>query len=296
MEGREEQYVNMTDTPEFNETAIKRKVDTWNSGHIGWNMDGSNPFFEDLRVRQAMAMAVDLDAIIENIYYGLRTPALGIFHYDHWCYNPDIERLPYDPVKARELLEEAGWVDTNADGVREKDGVEFEFEFLVPQSEAGVEIATILKGYWEKIDVVADLRTLEWATFLQRVQSHDFEGEMSGWGAGVDPDFSYNVWHSSQYATGRNYGKYNNPVVDSLFLAGRYEFDKEKRSEIYQEISRIIYEDQPYMFLTFRSLIYFQSKRLKGVEISPRGPYLFTPGMNSWWIPEEFQRHGKETS
>jgi peptide/nickel transport system substrate-binding protein len=185
MEGREEQYVTMTGGPEFKERAIKRNVDTWNSGHVGWNMDGSNPFFTDLRTRQALAMAVDVDAILENVYYGLRRPALGIFHYDHWCYNPDIEPLSYDPQKARQLLEEVGWIDSNSDGVREKDGADFKFEFLVPQSESGVEIATILKNYWGKVGVIADLRTLEWATFLQRVQSHDFEGEMSGWGAGV---------------------------------------------------------------------------------------------------------------
>ena len=74
------------------------------------------------------------------------------------------------------------------------------------------------------------------------------------------------------------------------------EFDREKRAKIYREVSRIIYEDQPYLFLTFRSLIYFQSKRLKGVEISPRGPYLFSPGMKNWWIPKEYQTNGKRVS
>jgi peptide/nickel transport system substrate-binding protein len=296
MQGTAEQYINMTNTPEFTDRAIKRKVDTWNSGHVGWNMDGSNPFFTDIRVRQAMTMAVDIDAIIKNIYYGLRRPALGIFHYNHWCYNPDIKRLPYDPQQARELLTEAGWVDTNNDGTRDKDGQEFKFEFLCPQSESAVEIATILKNYWEKIGVNADLRTLEWATFMQRVQSHDFQAELSGWGAGVDPDFSYNVWHSSQYATGRNYGGYKNATVDSLFEAGRREFDREKRKEIYQEISKLIYEDQPYVFLTFRSFLYFQSKRLMGVKISPRGPYLFNPGMLDWWIPKEYQTFSRQAS
>ncbi len=296
MEGQPEQYVNMTDGPDFTERAIKRNVDTWNSGHVGWNMDGSNPFFTDIRVRQALTMGVDIDTILETVYYGLRKPAVGIYHYNHWCYNPNIKRLPYDPDKARQLLEETGWVDTNNDGVREKDGVDFRFEFLSHQSESSVEIATILRNYWEKIGVIAEIRPLEWATLMQRVQSHDFEAELSGWGAGVDPDFSYNLWHSSQYATGRNYGGYNNPAVDSLFDAGRVEFDKEKRAAIYQEVSRIIYEDQPYLFLTFRSWLYFQSKRLKGVEICPRGPYLFTPGMNGWWIPEEYQTHGKRVS
>ncbi len=296
MEGREEQYVNMTDGPDFTARAIKRNVDTWNSGHVGWNMDGSNPFFTDLRVRQAMAMAVDIETILQTVYYGLRRPALGVFHYDHWCYNPDIKKLPFDLEKSRSLLADAGWVDTNGDGIVEKDGMDFKFEFLVPQSEASVEIATILKNYWEKAGVVADMRTLEWATFLQRVQSHDFEAEMSGWGAGVDPDFSYNVWHSSQYETGRNYGGYNNAKVDELFEEGRREFDREKRKTIYQEISRLIYEDQPYLFLNFRSLIYFQSKRLKGVDISPRGPYLFTPGMKKWWIPLEYQTYSRKAS
>ncbi len=296
MEGQPEQYVNMTDGPDFTERAIKRNVDTWNSGHVGWNMDGSNPFFMDIRVRRALTMAVDIDAILENVYYGLRKPAVGIFHYNHWCYDPDVKRLPYDPEGARQLLEEAGWIDTNNDGIREKDGVDFKFEFVSHQSESSVEIATILRNYWEKIGVIAEIRPLEWATLLQRVQSHDFEAELSGWGAGVDPDFSYNLWHSSQYATGRNYGGYNNPKVDSLFEAGRVEFDKEKRAEIYRTASRIIYEDQPYIFLTFRSWLYFQSKRLKGVEICPRGPYLFTPGMNGWWIPEEYQTHGKRAS
>ena len=113
---------------------------------------------------------------------------------------------------------------------------------------------------------------------VESVQNRTFEAAMGGWGSGTDPDTSANI-----YATGesRNYGSYSNPRVDELYEKGRREFDRAKREGIYQEIHTILWEDQPYTWLFYRNAFYAYSKKVRGYNFSPTGPYYFDPGVNS---------------
>lgn len=278
-----------TQSEAFKRVGYKGWGPQWSFSYIGWNMDGSNPFFDDVRVRRAMTHALNIPRIIEKVYYNLAEKSHGIYHPDSWMYNDEVEPLEYDLEKAAALLDEAGWeVDPNT-GWRHKqiDGqrVPFEFTLLIPQgSDTSPKIATIFQQDLQSIGVRMETRTLEWASFLEKVRNHDFEAEIAGWGTGTDPDTGRNLWMSDQYDDGRNYGGYSNERVDELFNRGREVADREERAEIYQEIHKILYEDQPYTWIVNPPILAAFNKRIQGVQFSPRGIYGFDPGVTGWWV------------
>jgi peptide/nickel transport system substrate-binding protein len=132
-----------------------------------------------------------------------------------------------------------------------------------------------------------NVKMIEWAAFAEKTQNHDFDAGTMGWGTGTDPDTAKNIWKTDQWKDGRNMGGYSNPRVDELFEQGRREFDHEKRRKIYQEINRILYEDQPYLFLSYRATLWAFSKECRGYNFSPRGPMGYSPGFSQIWKPKQ---------
>lgn len=284
-----QQFAHETNTPTFAKVGYKGMAPQWDFTYVGWNMDGSNPFFADKRVRHAMTHAMNIPLFIEKIAYNLHTQCLGIFHPDSWMFNKEVKPLDYSLEKAAQLLDEAGWRLGPADGWRYKeiDGrkVAFDFEMLIPQgSEAGRKLASIFQEDLKKIGVRLSTRILEWSAYMDRVQKNEFQSSTAAWGTGTDPDTSSNLWKSSEYKVGRNYVGYSNAEVDELFEKGKTEFDPQKRAEIYQRIHKLIYDDQPYTFVVNRATLSAFNKRLRGVQFSPRGIYNFDPSYNAWWV------------
>jgi len=137
----------------------------------------------------------------------------------------------------------------------------------------------------KKIGVEMKTRVMEWATFMEKTLKHEFQALMAAWGTGVDPDLAWNLWRTEEYETGRNYGGYSNPRVDELYELGRKEFDFEARRKIYQEIHKLIYEDQPYIWINNIPLQSAINKRIRGIQFSPRGIFGFNPAYEAWWVP-----------
>ncbi len=283
-----EQFAKQTNSPHFSQVGYKLASPEWAFGYIGWNMDGSNPFFTDRRVRTAMTHSLNVPLIIEKVYYNLAQPCLGIYHPDSWMFCPDIQPISFDLNRASALLDEAGWVVDPQDGWRYKtiDGsrVKFEFTLQIPQgAAASLKLANFFQEDLRSIGVDMKTRTIEWATFMEMSRKHEFQANIAAWGTGTDPDTGWNLWRTEEYETGRNYGGYSNPRVDELFELGRKEFDFEKRKQIYREIHKIIYEDQPYTFITYRQSLYGIQKRIHGIQTSPRGIFNFDPSIHVWW-------------
>ncbi|MEN6625702.1 MAG: ABC transporter substrate-binding protein [Candidatus Sumerlaeia bacterium] len=285
-----QQFAKETNDAAFAAHGRKAYGPEWSYAYIGWNMDGSNPFFNDVRVRRAMTQALDVDRVIRELGYNLPQPCLGIFHPGSWMFDPTIKRIPFDLKASAQLLEEAGWKVNPADGWRYKTvnnhQVKFEFELLIPQgSPIGPDLAAIYANDLRQVGVSLKTRIVEWTVFQQMNQNHECQAWTAAWGSGADPDGAWNVWHSSQYDGGRNYGGYKNARVDALLDQGRREFDKAKRAAVYQEIDHIIYDEQPYTFIYYRPTLTAVHKRLRGIELSPVGLYLFYPGWTNWWTP-----------
>jgi peptide/nickel transport system substrate-binding protein len=282
-----EQWTTQTTDDSFYERNTKVTAPEWVSFHFGWNIE--SPFFADRRVRRAMSYAFDHDRMLEKLCYGLYKPAAGNFPEDSWM-APKRKLQPYrqDLDKAEALLDEAGWIDHDNDGIRDKeiDGrlVPFEFSMLVNQQPLRIAICTLLKENLGQIGVQLNVRPTEATVIQDLTQKRKFQAYFGGWGSGTDPDSSENIWATG---AGRNFVGYSNPEVDRLFAEGRRELDRVKRAEKYGRIQEILYDDQPYTWLYWRNSFYGFSKDLRGYVFSPRGPYNYSPGFGSLWMPRQ---------
>jgi peptide/nickel transport system substrate-binding protein len=282
-----EQWLTQTDGPDFYNNNTKVRGEEWTCFFIGWNL--ADPLFEDVRVRRAMAHAMDYEEMLDDLCFGLYQRCYGPYSKGSWMYPEKPAPLyEFDLDKAEDLLDEAGWVDDDGDGVREKTvngrKIPFEFTLLVSNKPDRIAICNLLRENLENIGVECKIQPLEAAVFQERVFKKQFQAEMAGWGAGADPSTSKNVYGTDE---DRNYGAYTNKEVDRLFDEGEHEFDREKRGEIYGQIANLIYEDQPCMFLYEQSSFFGFNKRLRGYKFSPRGPFSYGPGFSSLWMPVE---------
>ncbi|QDU86830.1 Oligopeptide-binding protein AppA precursor [Pirellulimonas nuda] len=285
MQLRAEEWVNKTSGDDFYKRNTKVSGTEWTEFHFLWNLESQ--YFSDKRVRQAMAYAVDYDELMKTVCLGLYEQSRGNYHPASWMFPKD-GPTPYkqDLDKAEDLLAEAGWTDSDGDGVLDKeiDGrrVPFRFTLLTYQTESGRQAATLMKNCLDQIGVICDVKPMEFTVLVQQATDHKFDGMMGGWGAGADPATNRNIFGTGQ---NRNYGQYSNPEVDKLFDAGEREFDPEKRAEIYGKIHNILWEDQPYTWLFYRNGFFAFNKKLRGYNFSPRGPYSYSPGFESIFVP-----------
>lgn len=280
-----EQWSKQTNGDDFYKNNTKVYAVEWVGFHFMWNL--KTPYFSDKRVRKALAYAFDHDELLSKLRYGIDQPSNGLFNRDsRWAAKGDDAPQPYkrDLKKAEALLQESDWIDHNGDGVRDKeiDGkrVDFEFSIITSQRQDRIDICTLLKQNLGEIGIKVNVRPMDFTVLQEKTQKHEFQAAFGGWGTGTDPDTSDNIWGSNQ---DRNYGHYSNPRVDELFKQGRETFDLAEREKIYQEIHRITYEDQPYMWLYFQNAYYGFNRRLRGYVFSPRGPYSYSPGFSSIW-------------
>lgn len=263
------QWERQTSTPSFEESFDKLSYFTPNYSYIGWN--SKRPFFADKQVRTAMTHLVNRELILDKILYNLGAIVTNPFYINSPEYDKSIKALDYDPEKAEELLKEAGWVDHDGDGIRDKDGVKFEFEFLIPGgSETGEKIATILKEELDNMGIQMDIRKTEWAVFTTRLAERNFDAVTLAWSMGVESD-PYQIWSSTQAENGSNFIGFKNEEADKLIEEARTEFDREKRKELYTRFSEIVHEEQPYTFLFCRKSTVAVNKRFENVVVYPLG-------------------------
>ena len=281
MELRAEQWMNQTNGDDYYAKNTKVTALEWTEFHFNWN--NKSKFFEDKRVRQAMSWAFDYDEFLNKIAFGLYQPCQGTFHPTSWAF-PKNGPQPYqqDLDKAEDLLAEAGWTDSDGDGIRDKEfngrRVPFEFTLLTYQTETGLQAATLMKECLGKIGVLCNVKPTEFTVLVDAQQNRKFDGAMGGWGTGTDPDESANLFVTGEM---RNYPNYSNKRVDELFAQGRREFDPEKRAAIYGEIHNLLWEDQPCTWLFYRNAFYGFNKQVRGYNFSPKGPFDFSPGFDS---------------
>jgi peptide/nickel transport system substrate-binding protein len=280
-----QQWRTQTTDESFYQNCTKVYDTEWVSFHFVWNC--ANPMFADKRTRWAMTYAFDHEEMLKKLRYSLDPPANGIFHpASPWAPPKQSTFIKRDLDKAEELLDAAGWIDSDGDGIRDKvvDGkkIKFDFGVLCASRQDRIDICNLLKQNLKEVGIEVTVRPLDFAVLQQKLLEKSFEASFGGWGTGTDPDTSENIWGSNQE---RNYGSYSNPEVDALFKAGRKEFDKEKRRAIYQKIHTLISEDQPYTWLFYQNAYYGFNKAMRGYVFSPRGPYHYSPGSSSLWKP-----------
>jgi peptide/nickel transport system substrate-binding protein len=282
------QYRRQTEFPAFLKAFHRYRYLSNSYAYLGFNLRDAR--FQDKRVRQAIAHAINKQEIIEGVLLGLGRPAVGPYKPGTWWYKDDVKTFPFDPERAKALLAEAGWRRTTADGILEKDGKPFSFTIRTNQGNAvRQQTAEIIQRRLRAVGIDAKIHIVEWAAFINTfIRKKDFEAIILGWGLGLDPD-QYEIWHSSQTGPEElNHISYKNPKVDELLEAGRRTFSQEKRTAIYGELQEVLAEDQPVIFLYVPDALPVVSARVHGIEPAPAGiMYNFI----KWYVPSALQRY-----
>ncbi len=282
------QYRRQTDYPAFRKAFNKYQYLSNSFAYLGFNL--LDPRFQDKRVRQAMAYAINKQEIIEGVLLGLGQPAVGPYKPGTWWYKADVKTYPFDPERAKALLAEAGWTDTNSEGILAKNGKPFSFTIRTNQGNAvRKDTAEIIQRRLRAVGIDAQIHIVEWAAFINTfIRKRDFEAIILGWGLGLDPD-QYDIWHSSKTGSDElNHISYKNPKVDALLEAGRRTFDEAKRKAIYGEFQDIMAEEQPVVFLYVPDALPVVSSRVRGIEPAPAG---ISHNFTKWYVPANLQRY-----
>jgi peptide/nickel transport system substrate-binding protein len=228
-----------------------------------------DPVLRDVRVRRALAYAIDRRPMIEYLWRGLARPADSILPPQHWAYDGDVTRYAYDPAKARALLDAAGYAAVK--------GVRFHLTMKTSTEESTRLMAAVLQQQLGAVGIALDIRTFEFATFYSDVQKGSFQLFSLRWiGGNEDPDiFEYVFYSTSTPPKRANRGYYSNPRADALIDAGRRELDQGKRKVIYAELQRILADDLPYVNLWYLDNVAVHSARVTNVQVNPSGNYEF---------------------
>ena len=283
------QWTRQTATAVFKGAFNKFKYPVNSYTYMGFNL--KDPRFKDRRVRQAISYAIDRKELVEGVLLGLGVPGVSPYVPSTRWFNAGLEAYPHDPEKAKRLLAEAGWTDSDGDGVLDKDGKPFRFELMTNNGNAERrKTATIIQQRLDKIGIRVSIRELEWAALINDfIDKKKFDAIILGWGIGLDPD-QYDIWHSSKTGPKEfNFISYENNEVDRLLEDGRRRCGPEERKAIYDRLQEIMWEDQPIVFLYVPYALVTVHKRFHGIELKPGG--ISDRWWNNWYVPAILQRN-----
>ncbi len=235
--------------------------------YIAWNE--ARPFFADVRVRRALAHLYDTKLITRIVDLDLELPTTCPYLRNGGSCDPAVAALPFSPDTARELLADAGFKDTDDDGVLERDGVPLRFSFLLPSTQVRLgKLVPMLQEQFKPVGIDLQIEKVETSSLSARVAKRDFDVVSRLWTEFDREQDLFPMFHSSQIDGGSNWIGYSNPEVDRLIEQVRVEFDEQKRHQLEQALHARLYADQPYLFMTTRQSLDSAKKRVHGLQPS----------------------------
>ena len=281
------QYARQTSGASFDSQLAKASFNIPQLSYIVWN--SLRPFFADKRVRQAMTMLIPRQQIIDSIRFGLAQIAVSNFNPSSPDFHTELEPYPYDPDRAMALMDEAGWIDSDGDGIRDKDGVKFSFEFLGSVGSSFTDqLLPILKEEFGQVGIEMTERRMEFTVVIENVRDRQFDAYAGAWLSDLLQD-PYQLWHSTSIGNrGSNFGSFNNPEADRLIEDARTEFDPEKRKQLYWQFQEILHEEQPYTFMLYPQESVAYDRRFQRVDFLPVRPGY---DLTKWFVPLVSQRY-----
>lgn len=283
-----QQYLRQTSGEPWNTLFKKYKYLSSVYVYLGFNLQ--HPLFQDVRVRQAVSCAINRDDIIKGVLLGEGTPAFGPYKPGSWAYNTKIRPVQQDVEKAKKLLQEAGFSDSNGDGILEKNGKPFTFTILTNQgNEQRILAATVIQAQLKAVGIEVRIRTVEWAAFIKEfIHTGRFDAVILGWTITQDPDI-FDVWHSSKAKPGGlNFTRYSNAEVDALLVEARATPDRARRKVLYDRVQEIMHADQPYCFLFVPYALPIVQARFQGIKPALAG---IMYNFEKWWVPQDRQMY-----
>jgi peptide/nickel transport system substrate-binding protein len=235
--------------------------------YLGFNL--RDPILKDVRVRQAIAHALDRQPMIDYLWRGQAQPARSVLPPQSWAYNGDVPTYAHDPDKANQLLDAAGYPMVN--------GVRFHITMKTSTTESTRLMVAVIQQQLRAVGIALDIRSFESATFFADVQHGAFQMYGLRWiGGNEDPDiFEYAFATAKFPPNGANRGYYSNPRVDALIDKARREIDPKVRKPLYAEVQRILANDVPSINLWYLDNVLVHTRRVKNLKLNPAGNYDF---------------------
>ena len=259
-------YLETTANEEFESRFVKDFQIPNRYQWIGWNT--RREALADPQVRVALAHCFDLDSFLERYGYGMAFAVTGHQPILSRAYNWDIQRFPFDPSRAQDLLQQAGYVDRDGDGILDKDGKPLRIRFLGVGA-AGSVIGQYLGAGLKRAKVGFDLDLVEEGVYYERRDRGEYDAIFQSWVPSRESDM-YQVWHSDGApleSGSSNFVGFENARVDELIDTARATLDDARRVKLWQAAQRVIYQSQPYLFLYCAPQRIAWSAKWRGVRI-----------------------------
>jgi peptide/nickel transport system substrate-binding protein len=238
----------------------------------------SSPPLDNVKVRQAIAHAIDRQSLIKNLLLGFGEIAHSIIPEESWAYSPG-QTYSYDPATAKRLLDEAGFRDPDGDGP----GMRFEKPVvykLIGSSVAGRQYAGVIQNYLKEVGIPVEIQTPEANTLFDELRRGNFQIAYSQWvGGNQDPIFYKDLFATSEIPTetrpSRNRSRYSNPELDRLLEEAVNTFDRARGKELYTRIQEIVSRDVPVFPLWYQSNIVIARKNVGNIQVNASGDWAF---------------------
>lgn len=247
--------------------------------YLGFNLE--DPVLQNVKVRQAMAYAIDRQTLVDHLIKGQASLATGLLSPANWAYGPDVASYDYDVERAKALLDEAGYPDPDGDGPESR----LKLIYKTSTAPLRIRIGEALQDQLKKVGIeITEIQTFEWAKFYDDVKSGNFQIYTLRWVGITEPDIFHSIFHSSMIPpNGRNRGRYSNAQIDELTDRGRRVIDVEERKKIYSEVQKILAEELPYIYLWYPHNIVVMNERVQGFVIYPDGDFA---SLKNVWLEE----------
>jgi len=230
--------------------------------YLGYNM--TDPMLKDVNIRQALAYGIDRDAIISHRFKGLAQKANSLLAPSNWAYDATLRGYDYNVKKAKQLLDNAGYTDPDGDGPKSR----FKLVYKTSNNKERIDIAHMISQQLKAIGVDVEVKTYEWGRFYSDIKSGNFQLYSLSWSLLTEPDFFYDVCHSSKWPpNGVNRNRYKNSIVDGYVEKARISINSEKRKQYYHMVQKIVLDELPWVPMWYESNSTVYRSDLEGIRL-----------------------------
>ncbi|MBO0721226.1 MAG: ABC transporter substrate-binding protein, partial [Blastocatellia bacterium] len=232
-----------------------------NVTHLGVNLE--DPILKDRRVRQALAFAIDREAIIRDVLYGQARPAYSILPVSQWAYEPNIEKYPYNPERARQLLDDVGL----------RGEPRMKLSLKTSTISVSRKIAETLQEQFRRVGVALEIQSLERAKLTEDMRNGNFQLYLNtSVGGNQSTDFFKFAYSSQAIRNGQNRSRYNNPVMDKLLVEAQTA-DRDQQKQIFSQVQKQLAIDLPQIYLWYPATVVVHNGRIGNVQLEPSGDW-----------------------
>lgn len=249
-------------------------------------LNHNNELFQDKNVRKAIQIAINRRKILKDIYLGQGEISDVPISPNSWLYNKEQKPFPFQPEKAKQLLERSGWKDSNHNEYVDKEfptgKKEFSFDLIINKDNSiRIQEANKIQRYLKNIGIKVNIVSLSTEQIQQKMESKDFDAILTGWSLSFVPDLSF-AFHSNEIEQGKNFISYRNSKVDQLLLSTARTYEEKERKNQYNKLQDKIIQELPYIHLYFNKSAIIVNNRIKG-PIHPTDYNIFN-NIEQWYI------------